>query len=75
MLDALSACVCYGYAKGNMNRCIGDGTNRVFNQSVHSPFEPFGSERGWYSDNQCLVLNIDSNGIAQPSFETWSRDL
>jgi hypothetical protein len=58
-----------------MNRCIGDGTDGVFNQGVHSPLEPFGSERGWYRDNQCLIVDGNANRIAQPSFETWARDL
>jgi hypothetical protein len=63
------------YAKGNTERGVGYCADGVFNQGVHSPFEPFGCEWGWYGDNQCLVIDVDSNGIPQPSFETWSRDL
>jgi hypothetical protein len=74
-LNALRISVCYAYAKSNTHRGVGYGANSIFNQGVHSPFEPFSSERGWYGDNQCLVVYVDSNGIPQPSFETWSRDL
>ena len=40
---------------------IGYGSDGIFDEGVHPPFEPFGSERCWYGNDQGLIVYVDPN--------------